>query len=565
MADKDWQAGGKNLIPAQAVVCLIAAVAPFGSAHGASGDFSPSSYVGSADPNTIWEMLIAGIAVSSFLAAIALWVLSALRKLERSQLRRNAFVRSALNNLSHGVVMTDPRRRIVFCNDRYLEIYGLARSDLAKDMTGPELLELQLKRGVLDVSVADFYTHAGTPEGLITELPGGRSVLVKYFALSNGGSVATHEDCSEQRKLSRQLASTKQFLESMLDNVPVCVAAKSIEDGRYIFANRAFERFSRYSRDHILGKRADEIFQAETAAGIVAADRSALNSSDGQFRNEIVVQRGSKKRVLASTRVIVRDDNKQPEFLIALFDDVTDRRQTESRMAHMAYHDGLTDLPNRAAFLQALAQMIEACEGTDEEFAVLSVDLDGLKEINDVFGHAIGDKLLIEVSRRIQTSARGGVVARLSGDEFGLIIDGKQPTAGKALAEQLAEVLAHEFPIDGKSVRIGVTTGISVFPHNGADAASLLANAGAALFRAKAKSRGSISVYEPEMESLARHQERRAVAALSPAGGLGPDGCVQRSHRLRGAGAVAPSGPRLRSTGRLHPARGRKRVDRRNG
>src|SRR6202163_204510 len=631
MVDKDWQAGGKNLIPAQAVVCLIAAVAPFGSAHGASGDFSPSGFVGSADPNTIWEMLIGGIAVSSFLAAIALWVLSALHKVKRAQLRRNAFVSSALNNLSHGVVMTDPRRRIVFCNDRYLEIYGLARSDLAKNMTGPELLALRLKRGVLDVSVDDFYTHAGTPEGLITVLPGGRSVLVKHFVLPKGGSVATHEDCSEQRKLSRQLASTKQFLESMLDNVPVCVAAKSIDDGRYIFANRAFERFSRFSRDHILGKRADEIFQAETAAGIAAADRSALNSSDGQFRNEIVVQRGSKKRVLASTRVIVRDDKKQPEFLIAMFDDVTDRkslsreledtkpflelvvdnipvslivervsdgryllanrsaeailnrrredatgltaadifnpreakliiardeaaikkrgllteehpistkdglrlfltrrmtvlddagepqylikthedvtdrRQTESRMAHMAYHDGLTDLPNRAAFLQALAQMIEACEGTDEEFAVLSVDLDGLKEINDVFGHATGDKLLIEVSRRIQNSARGGVVARLSGDEFGLIIDGKQPAAGKALAE----ALANEFPIDGKSVRIGVTTGISVFPHNGSDAASLLANAGAALFRAKAKSRGSIGIFEPEMDQQIR--DRRVL------------------------------------------------------
>jgi PAS domain S-box-containing protein len=199
-------------------------------------------------------------------------------------------------------------------------------------MTGPELLALQLQRGVLDVSVDDFYVHASAPEGLITELPGGRSVLVKYFALPNGGSVATHEDCSEQRKLSRQLASTKQFLESMLDNVLVCVAAKSIEDGRYIFANRAFERFSRFSRDHILGKRADEIFQAETAAGIAAADRSALNSSDGQFRNEIVVQRGSKKRVLASTRVIVRDDNKQPEFLIALFDDVTDRQSLSKEL-----------------------------------------------------------------------------------------------------------------------------------------------------------------------------------------------------------------------------------------
>ena len=119
---------------------------------------------------------------------------------------------------------------------------------------------------------------ASTPEGLITELPGGRSILVKYFALPNGGSVATHEDCSEQRKLSRQLASTKQFLESVLDNVPVCVAAKSIEDGRYIFANRAFERFSRFSRDKIVGKRADEIFQPETAASIEAADEAALNS-----------------------------------------------------------------------------------------------------------------------------------------------------------------------------------------------------------------------------------------------------------------------------------------------
>ena len=200
----------------------------------------------------------------------------------------------------------------------------------------------------------------------------------------------------------------------------------------------------------------------------------------------------------------VFDDAGAPQDLIKTPEDVTDRRQTESRMAHMAYHDDLTDLPNRAAFLQALGQMIEACEGTDEEFAVLSVDLDGLKEVNDVFGHAIGDKLLIEVARLLQGLARGGVVARLSGDEFGLIIDGKQPAAGVALAEQLAEALANEFQIDGKSVRTGVTTGISVFPRNGADAASLLVNAGAALFRARAASRGSISIYDPEIDEHIR-------------------------------------------------------------
>jgi diguanylate cyclase (GGDEF)-like protein/PAS domain S-box-containing protein len=635
MAGKNWQAGGKILISAQALLCLLAIATPSGAAWGVSEDFAPTSYVGSADPNMVWEVLIGGIVVCSFLAAIALWILAAVRKVKLSQLRRNAFVSSALNNLNQGVVMTDPRKRIVFCNNRYLEIYGLLRSDISLNMTGPELLAMRRARGVLDISVEDFYAHAGAPEGLITELPDGRSVAVKYFALPNGGSVATHEDCSEQRKLSRQLASTKQFLESVLDNVPVCVAAKNIEDGRYIFANRAFERFSRFSRDNIVGKRADEIFRPGTAASIAAADRAAIDSSDGQFRSEIVVERGSQQRVLASNRVVARDDKNQPEFLIALFDDVTDRRslsqelentkkflelvvdnipvslivervsdgryllanrsaetilnrrredatgltaadifnpreakliiardeaairkrgllteehpistkdglrlfltrrmtvlddagepqylikthedvtdrrQTESRMAHMAYHDGLTDLPNRAAFLQALAQMIEACEGTDEEFAVLSVDLDGLKEINDVFGHATGDKLLIEVSRRIQASARGGVVARLSGDEFGLIIDGKQPAAGKALAEQLAEALANEFVIDGKSVRTGVTTGISVFPHNGVDAASLLANAGAALFRAKAKSRGSIGLYEPEMDQQIR--DRRVL------------------------------------------------------
>ncbi|MTV15984.1 MULTISPECIES: EAL domain-containing protein [Bradyrhizobium] len=638
MAGRKVQAGGKNSIPARAVLCLIAAVAPCAAARAGTGAFAPSSYLGSLDPGVVWELLIGSVVVASFFGAVGLWILSALRKAKRAQLRRNAFVSSALNHLNQGVVMTDAQERIVFCNDRYLDIYGLSRADIRRNMTGTELLELRRDRGVLDLSAEDFFARAAAPEGLVTELPGGRSVLVKYFPLPNGGSVATHLDCTDQRKLSRKLASTTQFLESVLDNVPVCVAAKNIEDGRYIFANRAFERFSRFSRDHIVGKRADEIFRPETAASIDTADRAALNAAEGYHRSEFVVERGSDKRILASNRVIARNEAGEPEFLIALFEDVTDRRslsrelennkkflelvvdnipvslivqrvsdgryllanrsaetilnrrredaagltasdifnareakliiardeaairkrsmiaeehpistkdglrlfltrrmtvlddvgepqylikthedvtdrrQTESRMAHMAYHDGLTDLPNRAAFLQALTQMIEACDGTDEEFAVLCVDLDGLKEINDVYGHAMGDKVLIEVAQRLQTVARGGVVARLSGDEFGLIIDGKQPVAGIALAEQAAEALGQDFLIDGKSVRTGLTTGIAVFPDNGSDAASLLANSGAALFRAKAKSRGTISIFEPEMDQQIRdrrvlHQE----------------------------------------------------------
>ncbi|MEW6150075.1 MAG: bifunctional diguanylate cyclase/phosphodiesterase, partial [Pseudomonadota bacterium] len=120
-----------------------------------------------------------------------------------------------------------------------------------------------------------------------------------------------------------------------------------------------------------------------------------------------------------------------------------------------------------------------------------------------------GDKLLIEVARRLEDSARGGLVARLSGDEFGLIIDGKQPEAGLALAQQIGEAVAKDFQIDGRPVRAGITTGISVFPHNGTDGASLLANAGAALFRAKQKSRGTISLYQPEMDQQIR--DRRVL------------------------------------------------------
>jgi len=524
MADKNWRAGGKILIPAQALACVLAAVAPVGAAWAASNSFAPTSYFGAADPTMVWEILIAGIVVSCFLAAIALWILSALRDVKRAQLRRNAFISSALNNLSQGVVMTDPERRIVFCNDRYLQIYGLARSDLSRNMTGPELLEMRRNRGVLDVSLEDYYAHAGTPEGLIAELAGGRSVLVKYFALPSGGSVATHEDCSEQRKLSKELASTKQFLESVLDNVPMCVAEKFLElvvdnipvslivervsDGRYLLANRSAETILNRRREDVTGLRAADIFNPKEAKLIVSRDEAAIRKR-GLLTEEHPISTKDGLRLFLTRRMTVLDDAGVPQYLIKTHEDVTDRRQTESRMAHMAYHDGLTDLPNRAAFLQALAQMIEACEGTGEEFAVLCVDLDGLKEINDVFGHATGDKLLIEVAHRIQTSTRDGVVARLSGDEFGLIIDGQQPAAGIALAEQLVEVLAKEFQIDGKSVRTGVTTGISVFPHNGADAASLLANAGAALFRAKAKSRGSISIYEPEMDQQIR--DRRVL------------------------------------------------------
>jgi len=642
MADKNWQAGSDGIRPAPVTLWAFATILPFGTASGAPLDSSPSGFFSGFDPGMSWEVLIGGIVVISFLASIVLWSTSAVRKIKRAEQRRNVLVGTALNNLGQGVVMLNAERKVVFCNDRYLEIYGLQRSDIREGMTGRELAVLREQRGVLGATVDEFYDKTSVPGGHIFELPGDRSMMVKMHQLPNGGALTTHEDLTEERRLARQLASTKNFLELVIDNVPVCITAKSMRDGRFIFANRAFSRFSGLSRENIVGRRVDELFVPAAAAAVDAADEAAMAAPDGQYSGELTVERNGETRVLASNRVIVRNERNEPEFLIALFDDVTersslseqlanakkflelvvdhipisvtvedvrdrryllanrraevilnrrreeatgltsadlfnpreaslivnrdnaairvggmqteehpistkeglrlfltrrvtvnddngtpqylikthedvtDRRQTESRMAHMAYHDGLTDLPNRAAFLQALTQMIEACSGTDEQFAVLSVDLDGLKEINDVYGHAVGDKVLIEVSRRTEAAARGGVVARLSGDEFGLIIDGNQPDAGIALAGRVVQAVSDEFAIDGKSVRAGLTVGIALYPRDGRDAASLLANSGAALFRAKAHSRGSISVFEPEMDQQIRdrrvlHQELSAA------------------------------------------------------
>src|SRR6202012_5421312 len=217
--------------------------------------------------------------------------------------------------------------------------------------------------------------------------------------------------------------------------IPVSLIVERVSDGRYLLANRSAEAILGRRREDVTGLTASDIFNPREAKLIIARDEAAIKKRD-LLTEEHPISTKDGLRLFLIRRMTVLDETGYPQYLIKTHEDVTDRRQTESRMAHMAYHDGLTDLPNRAAFLQALTQMIEACAGTGEEFAVLSVDLDGLKEVNDVFGHATGDKLLVEVAHRIQAAARGGVVARLSGDEFGLIIDGKQPAAGLALARR---------------------------------------------------------------------------------------------------------------------------------
>ncbi|ESZ61008.1 diguanylate cyclase [Mesorhizobium sp. L103C119B0] len=179
-------------------------------------------------------------------------------------------------------------------------------------------------------------------------------------------------------------------------------------------------------------------------------------------------------------------------------------------MAHLAHHDPLTGLANRAALAAHLATTLERTKATHASFAVFSIDLDHFKEANDVFGHAAGDDLLCTISRRLQTAAPEAFIARMGGDEFTVVLamDDRSASA-KDVADRLFESAAGKFEIRGQHISIGVSIGAAIYPKDGENAAALMANADAALYRAKADGRRMVQFFDPEMDK--RLRERYAL------------------------------------------------------
>ena len=195
------------------------------------------------------------------------------------------------------------------------------------------------------------------------------------------------------------------------------------------------------------------------------------------------------------------------EYLLTVMDDVTERRRAEQRISYLAYIDSLTDLPNRATFIEYLAETIDDASKSGEQFAVLYVDLDRFKEANDVYGHLIGDGLLREAARRLQQAANGAFLARVGGDEFTLIVtNGPQPETAKALGERLLAAFQDDFEIEGHRMQVGLSIGGAVYPADGVDAKELIANADAALYQAKAEMRGSVWFFDAELGSRLRER-----------------------------------------------------------
>ena len=195
---------------------------------------------------------------------------------------------------------------------------------------------------------------------------------------------------------------------------------------------------------------------------------------------------------------------------VATHEDITERRRAEAKISYMARHDALTDLPNRLLFHE---QLERALAGTARggSLAVLCLDIDHFKDVNDTLGHPIGDLLLKVVAARIRACIRGiDAVARLGGDEFAIVqAGGAQPTDATALAARLIETVGAPFELDGHEVIVGMSIGIAISPDDGTDPFQLLKNADMALYRAKSDGRGVYRFFEPEMDALM--QARRAL------------------------------------------------------
>jgi diguanylate cyclase (GGDEF)-like protein/PAS domain S-box-containing protein len=326
-------------------------------------------------------------------------------------------------------------------------------------------------------------------------------------------------DVTELHRMQEEVRRARNFLREIVDRVPTAVFVKDMGDeGRYVIFNKASEAlFGRRSAD-ALGSTGRDMFGAEEATRFAAQDDVALRLGEAATVEDGTVDLpcGSTRHI--RTRKVALADGGRPRFVIGVCEDVTDRRASEARIAHMAHHDGLTDLPNRYLFGDRLASALARLGDASEALAVHYIDLDGFKAVNDTWGHATGDRLLQAVAGRLRGALRGcDTAARFGGDEFAVL---QAPIAdaeeAARLAERLIVALGARYAVDGRDLAVSASIGIAVARPHDADIAGLLERADIALYRAKREGRDTYRFAGPTPDAaapaLAAMADRRRAA-----------------------------------------------------
>ena len=258
----------------------------------------------------------------------------------------------------------------------------------------------------------------------------------------------------------------------------------------------------------LLGRKREALLNLPVAAVLALPPELDICAEGSSVETELRDAAGRRRPVEVLCRRL--GEGARDETVLAVRD-LSDRRQAEQRIQHLAHHDGLTGLPNRVLFHDRLAQAIAVAERTGRSMALLCLDLDGFKAVNDLLGHPVGDGVLIEVGNRLTACLRDSdTVARLGGDEFAIVqCFSDQPRGAAGLAERIVRLLAEPFEVAGQRAAIGASVGIALWPSDAQSAELLLRNADLALYRAKQDGRGTLRFFEHDMD--AQLQQRRTL------------------------------------------------------
>ncbi|MGY8668442.1 EAL domain-containing protein [Bradyrhizobium sp. UFLA05-109] len=419
---------------------------------------------------------------------------------------------TALNNMSQGLILYDATGHIVTCNRRYADMFGLSPDVIKPGCHIHEAMYHRKERGTFDGNVEEFCASVmkivaeGRVSTRIHEFSNGRAFQVINTPLAQGGWVATIEEITERRNLEQERDRNYTFLREIIDHIPSQITVKDAHTRQYLLVNRIAEEVFGESGTTIVGKTAFDILPIADAEAVTRDDDSLLKSPEGLILGEQAWEtRTGGHRYVISKRIGIPDKAGEPRYIINVIEDVTERRRADEKIAHLAHYDALTDLPNRVLFREQIERELEKVAG-GEQFALLYIDVDEFKGINDSLGHHVGDELLKAVAARIRTCLKpGDLIARLGGDEFAVIQTGIETSADVlAFVTRIHEAIRRPCHCLGHQLSTDASIGIALAPQDGTDLDQLIKNADLAMYGAKAEGRRTYRFFVPAMDACAK-------------------------------------------------------------
>ncbi len=415
-------------------------------------------------------------------------------------------LKAVLDNTTSLVMLKDREGRYLLANRRFKSVFGLSEAALAgasdESFFIPEDVEVLRRndRAVLRSGRAmELEETLHHPEGertyLSVKIPLHDSTGQTYAVCT----VAT--DITERKRTERALRQAAAVFDNTSEGIIIADA-----ECRMVAVNEALTRISGFARKELLGQNPRMLRSHQHPESFYQSIYTALAQS-GQWQGEIWNRRKDGEIYPAWENIsAVRDEHGLLTNYVAILADISAVKQTEARLVHLAHHDALTGLPNRLLFGLRLEHALERGKRHGTKVALLFLDLDRFKRINDTLGHAAGDRLLQSVATRLKECVREeDTVARQGGDEFTIILDEIGHDEDAALmAEKIIEAIARPYLIDGQEVVTSTSIGISIFPADAAEPAHLAKAADTAMYRAKERGRNTYRFYTAEMTAKAQ-------------------------------------------------------------